>query len=1048
MAGRLRPQWLAWAWMLAGVLVGASSPRASAQQAGAFDPSSAPTYARSMQEDAELTDVCFVDPQRGWAVGDRGVIWHTDDGGKRWTLQTSGVTCRLESVCFIDSENGWAAGGTFHPYTHATQGVLLKTHDGGQTWLQDKGLLLPRLKRVQFFNGAFGWAIGETSALFPTGVFATENGGRTWAPLSGVFAQGWLAGDFVDPRSGALAGRAGMIAAVRRQGLQEARSPSFGLRGLQRMKLSAPAAGWLVGDGGLVLTTADLGLTWQAPAGDPVDAAGRDFDWRALEVRGQRVWIAGSPGSKVLHSEDGGQTWQLHSTGQHTPLYALSFVDNLHGWAVGALGTVLATEDGGRTWRRQRAGGTRAALLAVYSEAEAAPLELLVRLAANEGYLSAVELLNRRDSEPGQQRFAVAPDRVREAMIGVGASAAETAWSFPLRQAGLSLAAEQLVEGWNQANDGEGIERLEAHLVRKIRTWRPDVILTHATSLSGEDTLGHVVNQIVLSVVEQAADATRFPEQISQMGLDPWQAKKVFGSVTGGELGTLNITTSQLAQRLGTSLADYAIGPRGLIADEFAAPPVTLGFRSFIDKLPQGLGERDFFSGITLHPGGEARRVLIEHSTQGIDAMKRIAQKHRNMQAILSRPELSQQDQARFVAQIGELTAGLDESSAAGVIHQLGQQFYQSGRWQLAADTFQALVDRYPEHPLSQATLAWLVQYWSSSEAAWRFEQTKRDRADQAAATAQQIGGARLGPAPSAQPGGLAPPPGAFPVQQATAIAVDLTAESDRSARAAELGKLLEQRNPAVYAELPVRFPLAAAWRAQGFGRQSERFYLDLIHTRPHDAWWACAAGEQWLTDPKLLPPKSILNAATGAKPKLDGKLDDDIWTRGKPVELRSALGDGADWPSVALVAYDREFLYLGVNCRRAPGADYQAESGPRPRDPDLSARDRVDFFIDLDRDWTTYYRLTIDHRGWTGESCWGDASWNPSWYVAAASSEDAWTAEAAIPLSELTGEAPRSGQVWALGIQRNVPGVGFQSWTTPAAATVTPEGFGYLIFD
>ena len=37
-------------------------------------------------EDAELADVCFVDAQRGWAVGDRGVIWHTADGGRRWQL--------------------------------------------------------------------------------------------------------------------------------------------------------------------------------------------------------------------------------------------------------------------------------------------------------------------------------------------------------------------------------------------------------------------------------------------------------------------------------------------------------------------------------------------------------------------------------------------------------------------------------------------------------------------------------------------------------------------------------------------------------------------------------------------------------------------------------------------------------------------------------------------------------------------------------------------------------------------------------------------------
>jgi hypothetical protein len=110
--------------------------------------------------------------------------------------------------------------------------------------------------------------------------------------------------------------------------------------------------------------------------------------------------------------------------------------------------------------------------------------------------------------------------------------------------------------------------------------------------------------------------------------------------------------------------------------------------------------------------------------------------------------------------------------------------------------------------------------------------------------------------------------------------------------------------------------------------------------------------------------------------------------------------------------------------------------------------RDRVHFLIDLDRDWATYYRLSIDHRGWTSEACWQDATWNPNWFVASHSDETAWTAEAAIPLAELTGESIQGRPIWALGIQRIVPGVGFQSWTTPAAATPVPEGFGYLIFE
>ena len=67
---------------------------------------------------------------------------------------------------------------------------------------------------------------------------------------------------------------------------------------------------------------------------------------------------------------------------------------------------------------------------------------------------------------------------------------------------------------------------------------------------------------------------------------------------------------------------------------------------------------------------------------------------------------------------------------------------------------------------------------------------------------------------------------------------------------------------------------------------------------------------------------------------------------------------------------------------------------------------------------------------------------------MAAATVEDTWTIEAAIPLEEITAGPPDRRNVWAVGIQRTVPGVGFQSWTQPAAVRVRPEGFGYLIFD
>ena len=47
-----------------------------------------PPARRVQPDDARLCDVWFVDPQHGWAVGDHGVILHTDDGGLHWTSRS------------------------------------------------------------------------------------------------------------------------------------------------------------------------------------------------------------------------------------------------------------------------------------------------------------------------------------------------------------------------------------------------------------------------------------------------------------------------------------------------------------------------------------------------------------------------------------------------------------------------------------------------------------------------------------------------------------------------------------------------------------------------------------------------------------------------------------------------------------------------------------------------------------------------------------------------------------------------------------------------
>lgn len=963
--------------------------------------------------DARLNDVCFVDARNGWAVGDRGVIWRTDDGGQQWQLQNSGVRRPLWAVTFLDEQTGWAAGGFTHPFTHVSSGVLLSTRDGGKTWTANPKLQLPSLRRMRFFDARHGWVLGCRSAMYPSGLFVTSDGGRQWRPLPGGTASDWMAADFFDLETGAVSGRRGEFGTVSQGQIEASRSDAFGLRRLTQIRLVRPTFGWLVGDGGLVCLTGNIGSSWGAPPGALPDAA-RQFDFAALAVRGPRCWVAGSPGTRVFHTADAGRTWAAFATGSNVPLRAIAFGDDQHGWAVGELGTILATADGGRSWQRQHSGGDRAALLALLAEPETTPLELIAHWAGDEGYLTAVEALGRRDLECPPRGDVDLSERFHEAVVGTGGSSTDLAWRFPLRQAGLPMTAEQIVEAWNRANEGQGRESLQAHLVRQIRIWRPEVIVTHDAQTvvrpresersTGDAVLNGVIQQAVLLAVGQAADANAFPAQVADAGLAPWAVKRVFGVAPPGARAANGLPTSQFAPRLGRSLAEASAEPRGLLADRFTVSPPTLGFRLLFST---AAGEQDgqgFFSGAMIPSGSPARRAATSAIGEGLDLRQRIAQKRRHVQAILEHAGRTAGSAEQLLAQVDELTRDLDDEGRGQILFQLADGYYRSGRWRLAAETFSVLSQRYPQHPLTPQAMLWLLQYNASAEAAWRIERGSNVKG--------------------------------------------------RLEKAVAMGQQIERTRPELFAEPVLCFPLATAYRGLDQTRQAERVYQMQGLGGERGAWSACAQSERQMAgaNPSSRDVKPVLPCIrTAVKPRLDGVLDDPVWQQAKPAALQSAQHDDGDWPAAVMLACDDEFLYLGARCQTRPNEkstpNETGQPAARPRDADLSDHDRIEVLLDTDRDFTTFYRLAIDDRGWTNDACWDDKSWNPKWFVASKREATAWTIEAAIPLVELAGRPPAPGDRWAIGVQRVVPDVGFQAWSAPAAVSVLPDGFGYLAF-
>lgn len=168
--------------------------------------------------------------------------------------------------------------------------------------------------------------------------------------------------------------------------------------------------------------------------------------------------------------------------------------------------------------------------------------------------------------------------------------------------------------------------------------------------------------------------------------------------------------------------------------------------------------------------------------------------------------------------------------------------------------------------------------------------------------------------------------------------------------------------------------------------------------------------------------------------PKIDGKLDDECWKKADKatdfIQFEPTLGEKPKEPTIVYLLYDKEKLYVGFECFK--NDTNQILGSQTKRDSDFFRDDFVEIFLDTYHDHRNCYSFAIncnsaqtDRRVANEGSIGGgdpmmdpSRAWDCAWEGKTAKTDKGWTAEMAIPFSELRFNKKGDGR-WGINFCR-----------------------------
>jgi photosystem II stability/assembly factor-like uncharacterized protein len=234
-----------------------------------------------------------------WMAGSGGKVVRSEDDGRSWSVQETGITENLQDIAAWDADRAVAAGN---------DGAVIVTADGGQSWAPvpvPRSEVANKLIRVRIQESGRAWAVGVMGMIL-----SSEDWGASWQRRGEEVDVAWNDIAFADDDTV-----------------------------------------WVVGEFGSMMRSTDGGASWQ----EVEPASQRSL--MAIAFRDSQTAVAVGLDGLVLRTSDAGLSWEPVDAG--TTLHLFDVVWDGTSWiAVGAMGVVMVGAEDADSWQTQRVSDT------------------------------------------------------------------------------------------------------------------------------------------------------------------------------------------------------------------------------------------------------------------------------------------------------------------------------------------------------------------------------------------------------------------------------------------------------------------------------------------------------------------------------------------------------------------------------------------------------------------------------------------------------------------------------------------------------------------